>query len=197
MIEFSASTISEVIQHVYTAATFTSVVSNLIFNSPFNKHQIDDIKQDLIIYLIAQESKVIKLFNRGQLIWFYIAIAKKQIHSDKSKCFGRYVNHRQEKNQEQFIDEMHESEYDQEFDFIDKEHLSAGIEEMLQHINQHINCNQEVKVQLELIKLHYLHGMTYRQISKQHDICISRISQHIQKGRTFLKNKMKIDLFID
>ena len=193
---FTADTITDCIQYVMSAATIQQSLRNLIWNSPFNSGHLDDLKQDLAIYLMDKEEKTLQAAANGQLLFYFIAIAKRQIHSTKSKLWGRYINH-QDTSQFDEFDESNESNIDNfEPDFIEQEHLGNYINDMLGLMNQNINTSGDLKRNLELLKMHYFNKMTYRQIQAKTNIPISNISKYINEARQWFRNNINGDLFI-
>ena len=194
---FTADTIADVVAHVMTAATFTVAVKNIMWNSPFNSSHIDDVKQDLTIYLIENEEKTIEAAKKGELFYYFLGIAKRQLQSKKSKLFGRYVNHRNEAQQEAFDECLHDFDSEEQPDWVEKEHINFCVDEMMKLINRFINTNQDLKRNLELLKMNFFEGFTYRQINERTGIPLSRIHQYISEAKQWLRNNTRFDLFID
>lgn len=91
IIHLTASTVNQVINAIFTASTYNEIIRNLIRNSRFTYDHFNDLKNDLFMYLLEEPEKTVEIYNRGQMRFFFTSIAKRQICSDKSKLFGRYI----------------------------------------------------------------------------------------------------------
>lgn len=68
----------------------------------------DDIKQELIIYLLSMdEEKIIRLIEDNELFYYSYGFIKNQFHSSTSDFFKKYRNYF-ELNNEKYSDEVHQ-----------------------------------------------------------------------------------------
>lgn len=199
----TADTINTVIEHVFTAATYTSVIANLIANSPFNISQFDDLQQDLIYYLLEQPEKTLKLFNKGELRYFWIAICRRQIQSTKSKLYGRYIL--RQKDEFEIFEETDQLNEQEEIDTHHNQAYCPDLEgeidtaDRVQHLNniidQHIDTSADCKRNLSIYRLYYFEDLTIKQISQRLKIPESSVFEYLKAAREFMRTQIDFALF--
>ncbi len=190
-------TFNQIINHVYTATTYNQALNNIAFNSPFNKEQLQDVKQDLMISLMNQEDKVVELFNQNKLYYFWLRCAKNALQSSSSNEYFKYIN-RQRKSDE-FEESHHHIVNDPSP--IEQDEINAEREYVLNFIittlNNNINLSKELKRNLTLLKMNAFDGLSYRQIKAKTGVSLTSISKYVNDGKEFLRNELKSNLLID
>jgi hypothetical protein len=201
-IQQTASTVCEVVNAVFTASTYISIFNAVFAKSNFKEQDKEDTKQDLFLYLFDQPDKVVDLYNKGQLRFFFASICKRQLHSNKSKLFGRYISRQQgecqlfEDNEEVSNEEMNETSHTSHF--IDLDQLIDNRDRfnyVIGKINQHINTSKQLKRNLTIYLLYYVDDLTIKQISEKTTISQSLVYKYLKQAREWVTKNIDPNLF--
>lgn len=129
--------------------------NKIFLNVVKNSEYKEDIKQDMLFRMIKYKDQFTKL--KGDQIYYYIAFILKQITAIYSKGFD-------------YCDEMVEIEY------------NPNIEQSIDNQSIMNNLTMLSNYEKELVKLYYIEGLNYREISEQTKIPITSLNLTIRKA---------------
>lgn len=190
IITTTAATVNDVIKFIFTAETYNNIIKNIMGNSPFKHQPFDDIKQDLMMYILDTPTTV-EMYNKGQLRFWFSRITRMQLKSQKSKMYGRYLN--KQKDQVELLD-TDKTIDDDINNQLDKQTKFNYIIEL---IHQNINNTKQLKRNLTIYLMYYVDDLTIKQISEITTISQSLVFKYLTQARNWVQENVDKSLFTD
>lgn len=175
----TAETASKVYELVLKDPVYESILIKFMDNNP----QIDDFRQHLwLILLELPDDKVVDAWNGNWFKYLYVRIITNQIKSNTSPWHVGYRKHD--------LPLLDEYNYMSEEDAFEKD-KEIYLELMGKGINKFLNQNPCYKRDFELLKMKYIDGHNYREISEMTMIPLGSVYKYVQTALMLLENYMK------
>lgn len=150
-----------------------------------NKTYLDEFRQELwLILLQLDENKLITLYNKNEIKYFYIGIIKNQLISNRSPFHRKF----RMSTTIEFEDDNTLLEEDDIDKIIIKEKKLKYIDERLEELI--IKFPLMLK-DISIFKMHFYDGLNYRQIVSKTNIPLTSVHNYITNVKHFLKRNIK------
>ena len=197
----SASTINDVVQHIFFDGEYNKIIRNFIFNSSFSKEYFDDIKQEIFL-IILDKKELVDVYNRGELLNWFSKVAYNQIRSKKSNLYYKYLKREKDTEPLYMNSDKDYLEYKQiasgnEDSIIDKIDNEDMYKKLFELAGRDISISKNDKRNFEIFKLFFVEKYKIREIHEYYDkkIPMTNIHNYIKAVKNKIKQELDDDLF--
>ena len=178
----SATTVNNIIEHVFTSSTYTQIMTKMMYNSALDYAMLGDVKQEIILQLAECKTDLVNLYNRGDFKWFFIRICSNQIKSDKSYLYYKYI--KKEKITDEFNDANSEI-YDMNLEYyID---LKNQYNKVNNELVKQMRASKDNKRNITLYKMYVEDDLSMGEISRKTGIPKTSVHKYITEARSLIE----------
>jgi DNA-directed RNA polymerase specialized sigma24 family protein len=178
----SATTVNNIIEHVFTSSTYTQIITKMMYNSALDYSLLGDVKQEIILQLAECKTDLVNVYNKGDFKWFFIRICSNQIKSDKSYLFYKYI--KKEKITDEYQDcnsEAYEMNLEYKIDLMNK------YNKINNELIKQMRLSRDNKRNITLYKMYVEDDLSMGEISKKTGIPKTSVHKYISEARGLIE----------
>lgn len=181
---------NNVFEHIFTAHTYHSMITSMMYSSAFNNHDVDEIKSELILQLDKGNYDLVNLYEKNQLKYVMSAIASKQIKSEKSFMYYKYI--KKKKSNDEYDELAHSSYTTDIYKQIDDK---TKIKDINKFLSTHEKKSSKLKIAISIYRYYYIDLMSIAQISELLNTCISNVYKYLSYARDYIKENFNTEKY--